>query len=53
MNSYLKRVGIKTSIPSPGGRCIVPVMQFYDPESDSPEFKLKGGFKQEVQSSFL
>lgn len=54
MNEFIsKRVGIKTSIPSPGGRCIVLVMQFYDPESDSPEFKLKGVFKQEVQSSFL
>lgn len=53
MNSYLKRVGIKASVPSPGGRCIVLVMQFYDPESASPEFKLKAVFKQEVHCSFL
>lgn len=53
MNSYLKTVGIKASMPSPGGRCVVLVMLFYDPESESPEFKLRGVFKQEVQSFFL
>lgn len=51
MHLYLKMVGVKTSILSPGGRCVVFLMLFYDPESDSPKLKLKGVFKQEVRSS--
>jgi hypothetical protein len=33
---YLKVVVIKISMLSPGGRCVVLIMVFCEPESDSP-----------------